>query len=68
MRTEFVSVLGIRHGHNSSFGKSDLFFLCALKIKDGATTHPISVQEAELAAAEWRDPKDAFESEHIEKG
>jgi ADP-ribose pyrophosphatase YjhB (NUDIX family) len=68
VRTEFVSVLGIRHGHNAPFGKSDMFFLCALKIADGQQTHPISVQEAELAAAEWRDATDAFESEHIEKG
>ena len=68
VRTEFVSVLGIRHGHNAPFGKSDLFFLCALKIADGQQTHPIIVQETELAAAEWRDPADAFESAHIEKG
>ena len=66
VRTEFVSVLGIRHGHNAPFGKSDLFFLCALKIADGQQTHPIIVQETELAAAEWRDPADAFESAHIE--
>jgi 8-oxo-dGTP pyrophosphatase MutT (NUDIX family) len=27
VRTEFVSILGIRHGHNIAFGKSDMFFL-----------------------------------------
>jgi 8-oxo-dGTP pyrophosphatase MutT (NUDIX family) len=68
VRTEFVSILGIRHGHNAPFGKSDMFFLCALRIADGEKTHPIAVQEAELAAAEWRPAEDAFESAHVEKG
>ena len=68
VRTEFVSILGIRHGHNAPFGKSDMFFLCALKIAGGKQTHDITVQEAELAAAGWRDAADAFDSAHIEKG
>ena len=45
-----------------------MFFLCALRIADGEKTHPIAVQEAELAAAEWRPAEDAFESAHVEKG
>ena len=44
VRTEFVSILGIRHGHNAPFGKSDMFFLCALRIADGEKTAPIAVQ------------------------
>ena len=54
VRTEFVSILGIRHGHKIAFGKSDMFFLVALKIADGAEDHAIAIQEQELVAAEWR--------------
>ena len=28
VKTEFVSILGIRHGHGVAFGKSDMFFPC----------------------------------------
>jgi|TARA_B110000977_G_scaffold191450_1_gene263588 8-oxo-dGTP pyrophosphatase MutT (NUDIX family) len=68
VRTEFHSILGIRHGHNAPFGKSDMFFLVSLKIADGQTEHAIEIQESELAEAQWRPAKDAFESEHISPG
>lgn len=58
VRTEFVSILGIRHGHNIAFGKSDMFFLVALAIADGATEHTITIQEQELAAAAWKSLDD----------
>ena len=35
VKTEFVSILGIRHGHGVAFGKSDMFFLVSLRIADG---------------------------------
>ena len=44
VKCEFHSILGIRHGHQAPFGKSDMFFLCALKIADGLETHEIRIQ------------------------
>jgi len=68
VKTEFVSILGIRHGHGVAFGKSDMFFLVSLRIADGESAHEVRVQEQELAAAEWRDLADASHSEYILEG
>ena len=68
VRTEFVSILGIRHGHNIAFGKSDMFFLVALKIADGAEDHAITIQEQELAAAEWKSMDAMAGNPHISPG
>ena len=38
VKTEFHSILGIRHGHNVAFGKSDMFFLVALRLRDDGRT------------------------------
>lgn len=49
--TELAAVIGVRHAHGIAFGKSDLFFLCAMRLLPGATT-PVP-QPAEIAAAAW---------------
>lgn len=49
VKTEFVSILGIRQSHTALFGKSDLFFICLLKPK----SLDIHAQAAEIAACEW---------------
>ncbi|KAI5074702.1 hypothetical protein GOP47_0010663 [Adiantum capillus-veneris] len=46
---ELVEILGVRQAHDVSFGKSDLFFLCLLR----PLPSDISVEESEIAAAEW---------------
>ena len=51
---EFVAVVGVRHAHGLAFGKDDLFFLCALRLPDGAPAEPtLTPQEGEIAAAAW---------------
>jgi ADP-ribose pyrophosphatase YjhB (NUDIX family) len=49
VRTEFHSILGIRHGHNVAFGKSDMFFLVSLKLKTATTRAP-----SRCASRSWR--------------
>jgi len=69
VRTEFHSILGIRHGHNVAFGKSDMFFLVSLKLKDGDDAGAIKVCEQELADAQWRSIEDmAQHNAHIMPG
>jgi 8-oxo-dGTP pyrophosphatase MutT (NUDIX family) len=51
---EFVGVVGVRQAHGLAFGKDDLFFLCALRLKDGSAPAPaLTPQEGEIAAAAW---------------
>ena len=69
VRTEFHSILGIRHGHNVAFGKSDMFFLVSLKLKDGNDAGAIKMCEQELADAQWRSIEDmAQHNAHIMPG
>lgn len=68
VKAEFVSILGIRHGHNIAFGKSDMFFLVALRIADGAADHAITIQEQELVAAAWKPLEDMANNPHIMPG
>ena len=62
---EFEAILGIRHGHDVAFGKSDLFFLVALKLADGAEDAAITIQEQELAAAAWKPLREMTHNPHI---
>ena len=51
---EFAGVVGVRQAHGLAFGKDDLFFLCALRLKDGSAAAPtLTPQENEIAAAAW---------------
>lgn len=47
----FDSVLCVRQSHGVAFGKSDLFFVCALKPSPGQDT--LCPQESEIEAAQW---------------
>ena len=67
VETEFEAILGIRHGHGVAFGKSDLFFVCALRLAPGSEGK-ITIQEQELAAADWRPMEDFAENPHIMPG
>jgi 8-oxo-dGTP pyrophosphatase MutT (NUDIX family) len=49
---EFLGVVGFRQAHGVAFGKDDLFFLCALRLKEGAGEE-ITPQPSEIAAARW---------------
>ncbi|GAQ87990.1 nudix hydrolase homolog [Klebsormidium nitens] len=46
---EFQEVLCFRQAHGIAHGKSDLFFVCALR----ALSHDITPQESEIADAKW---------------
>lgn len=50
--TRFVSILGFRQAHAAAWGKSDMFFLCALELVDAAADGT-TAQEAEIAAVAW---------------
>lgn len=70
VKTEFHSILGIRHGHNVAFGKSDMFFLVALRLRDDVEdASAIRMCEQELADAQWRSIEDmAVRNQHIMPG
>lgn len=63
VRTEFVKVLCFRQAHHILFGKSDMFFVCVLR----PTTSEITVQEAELVAADWCSPETLFNQPFFER-
>jgi len=52
VETDFVGVIGFRQAHGVAFTKDDLFFLCALRLKDPSRT-ALTPQPSEIAAAEW---------------
>jgi 8-oxo-dGTP pyrophosphatase MutT (NUDIX family) len=63
---EFVAVVGVRHAHGLAFGKDDLFFLCALKLPEGAPPEPaLTPQEGEIAAAAWMPLHQFGEMPHV---
>ncbi|KAH7435468.1 hypothetical protein KP509_06G066300 [Ceratopteris richardii] len=47
--TEFLQVVGFRHGHFVSFSKSDLYFLCTLR----PLSFDVVTQRGEIEAARW---------------
>ena len=50
----FEAVLAMRQAHGFAFGKSDLFFLVALKpAAENVTSHPLVPQEDEIEDATW---------------
>lgn len=59
LETTFETVIGFRQAHGTAWGKSDLFFVCGLKLvggdggdSDGEPPAPVP-QESEIAAARW---------------
>lgn len=49
VRTQFHSIIGVRHAHVNRFGKSDLYFVCRLT----PLTEEIRPQESEIAECVW---------------
>lgn len=69
VRARFDSVLAVRQAHGFAFGKSDLFFMCALvpdRAADGARQVPVP-QEAEVEAVQWMPVQDYCSQEFIDK-
>jgi len=50
IKGEFVKVLAFRHGHSAPWGKSDLYFICLLRVSKPG---PFVLQENEVAKAKW---------------
>eukprot|EP00250_Pteridium_aquilinum_P019923 c24625_g4_i1 orf=77-964(+) len=50
IETEFCEVFGVRQAHDQAFGKSDLFFLCKLRL---LSLQEIVIQESKVATAKW---------------
>lgn len=56
VKAVFEKVVGFRHMHNVSFGKSDLFFVCILRCsEEEARDGNLQLQKSEIAAAKWGD-------------
>ena len=54
VRADFEGIVGFRQAHGLAFGKDDLFFLCALRLRDaGEAARELAPQESEIAAARW---------------
>lgn len=51
VRTEFQAIIAVRQAHGFLFGKSDMFFLCALKPLPGETA--LMRQESEIEDLQW---------------
>ena len=66
VRAEFQSVVGVRHAHGAAFGKSDLYFLCALRLREGAT-EDIRMQDSELRGARWSTLADFVDNPAVRK-
>jgi 8-oxo-dGTP pyrophosphatase MutT (NUDIX family) len=63
---EFVTVMGVRQAHSLAFGKDDMFFLCALRLKDGSAAAPqLTPQAGEIAAAAWISLADFGAMPHV---
>lgn len=58
---EFRSVLTLRHQHDMQFGNSDLYFICRLMPKEGATLN-ITRCAHEIADACWM-PLEQFKAQ-----
>lgn len=53
IETEFEQLLCFRQAHNVAFGKSDLFFVCVLKLKGKSSE--LRAQPEEISACDWMD-------------
>ncbi|KAK9854812.1 hypothetical protein WJX84_004110 [Apatococcus fuscideae] len=51
LRAKFESILAVRQAHNFAFGKSDMFFVVALRPEDGE--QKVVAQESEIEAVRW---------------
>ena len=67
IETEFGAVIGLRHGHFGAFGKSDMFAVVGLRVKNGASRE-IKIQEQEIEAAKWATVEEFLANPNIEAG
>lgn len=63
---EFEKVIVFRHGHAAPFGKSDLFFVCLLRVNASAKTN-FNLQKSEIANAKWMDFNEFLEQKPYPK-
>ncbi|KAM9959186.1 hypothetical protein ACTFIR_000244 [Dictyostelium discoideum] len=59
IRTEFVSILGLRQLHNYAFNRGDIYFICALK----PLSSEINSDPSEIAQCKWAPVKEFTEIE-----
>ncbi|KAM9958487.1 hypothetical protein ACTFIW_001359 [Dictyostelium discoideum] len=59
IRTEFVSILGLRQLHNYAFNRGDIYFVCALK----PLSSEINSDPSEIAQCKWAPVKEFTEIE-----
>jgi len=62
IEADFEALLTVRQSHGVAFGKSDLFFVCALRAKGGAKPRPC---EVEISAARWAPLSEFLNSEFM---
>ena len=67
VKTEFVSILGIRHGHGVAFGKSDMFFLVSLRSRTARPSTRFARKRRNSGGGVER-LEDASHSQHILEG
>jgi ADP-ribose pyrophosphatase YjhB (NUDIX family) len=71
IETEFENVLCFRQAHGALFGKSDIFFVCVLKLKKNPLLNnndqKIKIQPSEIAKCEWLDPEVYFQQDFFKK-
>ena len=66
VETEFLGVVGFRQAHGVALGgKDDLFFLCALRMKDPEDWR-LAPQPSEIADACWMPLSDFGRMSHVE--
>ncbi|EFN58169.1 hypothetical protein CHLNCDRAFT_11561, partial [Chlorella variabilis] len=53
IRARFDAVLAMRQAHGFAFGKSDMFFVVALKMEAGPQARELCMQEDELVGVRW---------------
>jgi len=65
IRTAFHKLVAFRQSHGLAFGKSDLFFICALEAIEG---QDIVVQEKEIERARWMPVDEYVQQEFFRRG
>ncbi len=61
VKTQFRSLVGVRHWHVNRFGKSDLYFVCRLT----PLTEEIRPQESEIAECVWMPVEQFLQHEEV---
>ena len=59
--SEFKSMLSFRQQHDTSFGQSDLYYICRLK----PTTFEICACPDEIAECEWKNVEELLKMDNV---